>query len=158
MSTDTSLAPRLVELTGPRPGHEHMLQHGVLIIGRGEGADVELPSPDVSRRHAEIEVDLEGATIRDLGSKNGVEIGEVAVAGDHRLSDGDRIQIGGIELELQHPSARVHRLMRDAGEVTATRRNPPDRRAPEYRSPLVPLLVSIVLGVILTVLIVNSWR
>ncbi len=44
-------------------------------IGRAEGTDLSFPTdPNLSRRHAEIDVDAEGFVIRDLGSSNGLYV------------------------------------------------------------------------------------
>lgn len=63
----------LIEGQNPIP-----LQAGVkLILGRStEEADVVLPDTKVSRRHAELEAQVEAVTLTDLNSANGVFVGE----------------------------------------------------------------------------------
>jgi pSer/pThr/pTyr-binding forkhead associated (FHA) protein len=52
----------------------------------------------VSRRHASILIDAEGALLEDLGSKNGTTVGTETVSGRVRLRDGDSLRVGSIRL------------------------------------------------------------
>src|SRR5258705_4884853 len=45
--------------------------HAPLIVGRAPTCDVSVPDPTISRRHAELVVDDDQVTLRDLGSSNG---------------------------------------------------------------------------------------
>ena len=63
---------------------------GRLVIGRGEDADLNLDEPEMSRRHAQIEVSAEGIYLRDLGSANGTFVNGVQVR-DAVLFAGDQI-------------------------------------------------------------------
>ena len=78
--------------------HRFLLAPGERIIGRDPDIDVTLESTTVSRRHARVAISSEGATIEDLGSKNGTFVndrrlvdGSVAAVGN-----GDRIRIGSL--------------------------------------------------------------
>ena len=108
---------------------------------------------DVSRRHAELEITSDGATIRDLGSKNGVAIDgrRVAVAA---LDDGARVSLGELGLILDHPGARIGRVLHRSGEPTA--RRPRDVVASETTRAnlLVPALAAATFAVMLTLLLV----
>jgi hypothetical protein len=72
-----------------------------LVIGRGQAADLRIPSPAVSRRHAAINGSAGELTLSDLGSGNGssingvpclegeimyLEAGDVLVLGDARFT------------------------------------------------------------------------
>jgi DNA-binding winged helix-turn-helix (wHTH) protein len=74
------------------------LHDGENVIGRDPDSSVWLDATSVSRRHARISVADSGATLEDLGSKNGTRIGEEAVAASVALRDGDRIVIGNVPL------------------------------------------------------------
>ena len=69
------------------------LDRGVLVIGRGVDADLTLPDPGVSRRHAEIRYDAGIATVVDLSSTNGTTVNGRKVA-TAQLQDGDHIGVG----------------------------------------------------------------
>ncbi len=77
---------------------EFDLPHGTTVLGRGTECHVTIEDPLVSRQHARIVVDDEGATIADLGSRNGVRVNAQVIHDATRLSDGDRIRIGTQEL------------------------------------------------------------
>jgi diguanylate cyclase (GGDEF)-like protein len=62
-------------------------------IGRRPESEVLVQDPGVSRRHATIRVDELGATVRDLGSRNGTFVNGHARP-EARVGDGGRIQIG----------------------------------------------------------------
>jgi len=63
-------------------------------VGRHTGSDVHLPDRSVSRNHARIVLDDEGAFVEDLGSVNGTWLGEHRTAGRTRLPDSCRLQFG----------------------------------------------------------------
>ncbi|MDT0306994.1 DUF3662 and FHA domain-containing protein [Streptomyces sp. DSM 44917] len=79
---------RWVEINGTR----HQISRPSMVIGRSTEADVRIDDPGVSRRHCEIQA-TEPATVRDLGSTNGI-----VVDGQHTkratLRDGSRIIVG----------------------------------------------------------------
>lgn len=80
---------------------------GTTRIGRDPGSDVWLQDESVSRRHAEIVVDEGGASIRDLGSRNGTTVNGTALspnADPVPLRIGDRIGFGALSLVVSSPS------------------------------------------------------
>ena len=70
------------------------LQAGENVFGREEDARVRIDSPGVSRRHARIVIREGGATLEDLGSKNGTFLGDRRLEGPLRLQDGDTFRLG----------------------------------------------------------------
>ncbi|HEY0165918.1 MAG TPA: FtsK/SpoIIIE domain-containing protein [Jatrophihabitans sp.] len=69
---------------GPDSGQLRALSRGRHLIGRAQGSDLELQDPDVSRRHAELCVDLRGITVRDLDSTNGTWLNGTQVTTEPR--------------------------------------------------------------------------
>src|SRR5262249_5609371 len=47
------------------------LTEGKCVVGSAPTADLVISEPGVSRNHAELELDVEGVRIHDLGSRNG---------------------------------------------------------------------------------------
>lgn len=84
---------RLSLLEGDEPVREFLLKPGASVIGRLAQSDIQLPSPDVSRRHAQVTVGPDGCFVSDLGSENGVAVNGHRVE-RHRLEDGDVIVLG----------------------------------------------------------------
>ena len=75
---------------------EVTLLPGENVIGR-EGAGIVLvKSSTVSRRHARITLDPSGATVEDLGSKNGTYVNDRRVEVPTPVADGDQIRIGSL--------------------------------------------------------------
>lgn len=66
-------------------------------LGR-RGADVAVGHPTVSRRHAQIERDRGGWTIRDLGSRNGTLVNDSPPSRRAPLTHGDRLALGDVAL------------------------------------------------------------
>jgi len=77
---------RRIELDGP-----------VLVLGRGLEADLQLADVGVSRRHAEVRLDADGASVVDLGSTNGTRVNGRRVA-SAPLRDGDHIGLGATDI------------------------------------------------------------
>lgn len=74
------------------------LPQGDTVIGRSATCQVTIEDPLVSREHARIRISGERATIEDLGSRNGVQVGGGTIRGVHLLRDGERLRIGTQEL------------------------------------------------------------
>ncbi|NND53542.1 MAG: FHA domain-containing protein [Gammaproteobacteria bacterium] len=74
------------------------LNNSITTIGREPANDVQIRSRFVSRFHARIVSDRDGATIEDLDSRNGVAVNAEKVR-RRQLRNGDFIKIGRIQLQ-----------------------------------------------------------
>src|SRR5262249_53351701 len=101
------LACRLV--WGPR---EIALEPGENLIGRDHDSVVWIDDGSVSRRHARISVDQDGATLEDLGSKNGTFLHGRRIGKPARLEDRGAIKIG--------PASMVFRQFKRTGSTAST--------------------------------------
>jgi len=90
-------------------GCEIYLQPGVNLVGREPEAAVWIDASAVSRRHARIVVDSDGATLEDLGSKNGTKLQGKRIRSVAQLADRDAIAIG--------PASMVFRVYRQTGST-----------------------------------------
>ena len=70
----------------------------VFVIGRGEGADVLVPHPSVSRAHARLEIAGPRVLIEDLGSANGVRVDGIPVTGRAEAALGSLIELGAVRV------------------------------------------------------------
>jgi len=77
---------------------EFILTPGVHTIGRAPDSSVCVASTEVSRHHAQITISAAGATIKDLGSKNGTIVAGKRLTHSRDLLDGDEIRLGTITL------------------------------------------------------------
>ena len=84
-------------------GTTFRLDEGDNVIGCGPRCAVFLDVDGVSRRHANIHIDVEPrfVTLADLGSTNGTFVGRKRVTAATPLHDGDRITIASVELRVR---------------------------------------------------------
>jgi len=102
----------------PNQGTEQPLEPGAT-IGR-EGCDITLSDPDVSRRHAAIQIVRDEVSIEDLGSTNGTLVNGQRIEERRRLSDGDEIQIGSTVWRLRAPASATRLVDRPTGATRLT--------------------------------------
>ena len=84
----------LFALRGPQLGSVFRLATPSTAIGRDSGVDVRLEDATVSGQHARLLVHAHGASIEDLGSRNGTFVNERRVEGRALLADGDHVRLG----------------------------------------------------------------
>jgi len=99
----------------PAQGVERPLEPGTT-IGR-EGCDITLPDPDVSRRHAAIQIMAGELSIEDLGSTNGTFVNGEQIMERRTLRGGDEVRIGSTVWRLRAP-AEATRLSDVPSEVS----------------------------------------
>src|SRR5579862_868252 len=78
-------------------GRSYQLQDERTVIGRPEDADIQVPEPNVSRRHAEVRREGQEFVLVDLDSTNGIEVDGRRVK-RLELEDGTHFTIGSTEL------------------------------------------------------------
>jgi hypothetical protein len=158
---------RLIELHASAPGRAHELGIGVHVLGRDASAGVTLVHADVSRHHAELTITAEGASIRDLGSKNGMVVNGRKLE-QAALEHGSRLAFGELQLLLEHHGDRIDRLLARSGELTVRRpraQEPTGRSSASLgpslggapvppRSLLVPALAAVAFALLLVALLV----
>jgi DNA-binding winged helix-turn-helix (wHTH) protein len=88
------------------------LEAGENLLGRDRNAVVWIDDESVSRRHARLVIDDSGATLEDLGSKNGTYLRGKKIRTATRLGDKDVIRIG--------PATIVIRFFRRTGTTVST--------------------------------------
>ena len=120
----------LVVYSGGDTGRQITLAEGTSAIGRSAAATVQIDGPDMSRLHAEVQVEGASVILRDLGSANGSFVQDQRLAGPRLLQDGDLVRLGSVILKFyEHRSVdaalhdRVYRMaMIDAGTGLYNRR------------------------------------
>ncbi|MGH9139882.1 MAG: FHA domain-containing protein [Vicinamibacterales bacterium] len=80
---------------------EISLPRGQHVLGRSNEVTVFVDDAGVSRHHARITIDDRGATLEDLGSKNGTVLNGSAIAGATLLADGAVIVLGATALRFR---------------------------------------------------------
>ena len=105
------------QTTGPEAGpkdprliwerREFPLREGENLLGRSQDAAARIDAATVSRHHARILVSKDGATLEDLGSKNGTFLRGQRLSAPRALRDGDEIALGRIRLTFRMPSGQA---------------------------------------------------
>lgn len=81
------------------------LRAGETLLGRSPNCSIVLADPRVSREHAAVRVNDEGASVEYLGSRNGTRVNGRKLTKPTALQPGDVLQLGRqrIEIELATP-------------------------------------------------------
>jgi pSer/pThr/pTyr-binding forkhead associated (FHA) protein len=75
-----------------------------LVIGRAKEAEIRLDDREISRYHAELVLEVDGAVrARDLGSRSGIVVGAERID-EHLLEPGHPFKLGHTSLLLEHPA------------------------------------------------------
>ena len=94
------------------PQREFRLVRGDNVVGRDPAADVFIPSPGVSRRHAVITTHGATAVVADV-SKNGTRVDGVKIAAPTPLRSGCVLTFGSIDVvyRLTSPDSETESLI-----------------------------------------------
>jgi predicted component of type VI protein secretion system len=138
------MPPQLVAVTD---GPNIPLDKPIVLIGRHQECDIQIPSRKISRRHCCVAQVYNYLVVRDLGSTNGVRInGARAVEG--KLEPGDEVTIGNLTYRVQWddhmiaagPPRAVHRpALQSSDQPFALPDSPNDGPVPQAK-PAHPLL------------------
>jgi putative peptide zinc metalloprotease protein len=127
------------------PGGERIPLDRPLVIGRAPSSEIRLEDPSVSRTHARVEVDADGASLADAGSSYGTYVDGRRLADAVDLRPGMRIELGDSRFEVAErteASAAGHTVSVPAGtslvveqpSVRRTRLRGHGARKPRLRS------------------------
>jgi pSer/pThr/pTyr-binding forkhead associated (FHA) protein len=98
---------RVVVTTGSDQGKELAIAdfEKTYVVGRAPDADLPIADKDASRRHVEISRRGDAVCVRELGSKNGTELGKkkLEAGKDTPWPAGATLRIGDTELVLEDP-------------------------------------------------------
>ncbi len=123
--------PHLLVLTGPGAGTRLPLGPEQT-LGRSRRADLRLDDPGASRLHARVRIDTGGATVEDLGSKNGLRVNGVPLRARARpLRPGDQLQLGDTSLALVHREVLAAQAMTEPAPPAGAPARPSSRRGAE---------------------------
>ncbi len=73
---------------------------GTLVVGRDPGCEIYDPDPLLSRRHAQFVLGAKGASVRDLDSRNGIQVNGSPVK-EAPLRPGDVVQIAHLRIRYE---------------------------------------------------------
>lgn len=110
--------PRLVLLTEGFTGRSFELKAERNTVGRHEDNSFQIPHSSVSGHHAEILLQGETVTVKDLGSTNGTYLNGSQIT-ESALQPGQTVRFGSIEarVELSPPSGPPPKKIQDKTTV-----------------------------------------
>ena len=82
-------------------GRRYALSAGPNVVGRDPAAAIPIDHVSVSRRHAQVSLSGGGATIQDLGSRNGTYLNGRRLETAAALKDGDVIRLGSVTIVVE---------------------------------------------------------
>ncbi len=99
----------LINVGADGTSREIVMKKPRLVIGRREGADIRIPTANVSREHCEILEENGHLRVRDLGSSNGTYVNRQRVQ-EQPLKAGDLIGVGPAVflVQVEGQPAQVH--------------------------------------------------
>jgi pSer/pThr/pTyr-binding forkhead associated (FHA) protein len=100
------MATHLAQLVAKSEGPNILLDKPILLIGRSQECDIQIPSRKISRRHCCIAQVDDHLVVRDLGSTNGIRINGVRV-NEGQLIAGDELTVGNFCYQVSftaHPT------------------------------------------------------
>jgi len=84
---------RITQHPGMSPGQRIPLTVDGFVIGREPDCNLAVPSPTVSRRHAELRLENGQWSIEDLRTRNGTQVNGQPIHGRTPLKDNDEIRV-----------------------------------------------------------------
>lgn len=132
----------LIMLSGNNVGQVYPLDRTATLIGREDGAHIQLMDAGISRRHAMVSLDEDGNyVLDDAGSRNGTFANNRRLDGPYHLEDGDKVQVGvmtilkfsyGDDLEASYAQKMYDAALRDDLTGVFNRRYLNDRLHSEF--------------------------
>lgn len=92
---------KLYVISGVAAARSFDLRPGSTVIGRDQAADIQIPSKEISRKHARIDVGASDVTIQDLQSSNGTIVNGKVIT-EKKIKHKDQIILGDVILELRN--------------------------------------------------------
>jgi hypothetical protein len=132
--------PRLLVNPGTPHQWEINLKPGTNTLGRSSSCDAQVNHGSVSSTHCEVTVNGDAIVVRDLGSTNGTFLNRAPIE-QATLTSGQRLQLGGVEMELAPDSAAP----RVAPSAIRVARSEPEA-APANSAPAPPMAPARITG------------
>jgi pSer/pThr/pTyr-binding forkhead associated (FHA) protein len=80
---------------------------GALTLGRSAECDISIPSDEISRHHAKLQLVSDGVMVEDLGSANGTFVNNQRVHGSTLMRHGDELRLDTVRFMLMSPAAEA---------------------------------------------------
>jgi pSer/pThr/pTyr-binding forkhead associated (FHA) protein len=97
------MASHPAQLVALSEGPNILLDKPILLIGRHQECDIQIPSRKISRRHCCIAQVDDHLVVRDLCSTNGIRVNGTRV-NEGRIKPGDELTIGNFRYQVNWPA------------------------------------------------------
>jgi len=87
--------------------------HGMMTVGRASECGISVPSEEISRQHAKLQVMPDGIAVEDLGSANGTFINDKRVH-TGMLKPGDELRLDTVRFMLVAPHLEMQQVAKAA--------------------------------------------
>lgn len=115
-----------------------------MTIGRHSECDISVPTDEVSRKHAKLQVMPDGIMVEDLGSANGTFINGKRLQRAEMLKAGDELRLDTIRFMLMSPGMEMPAAAKQ--NDLATKQNLPQPKVSETKkSSAMPLIIGAVI-------------
>src|SRR5471030_1871736 len=101
------MAAQPAQLVALGEGPNILLDKPIVLIGRHQECDIQIPSRKISRRHCCIALISDHLVVRDLGSTNGIRINGIKVV-EGNLQPNDELTIGNMCYQVQWEGESEH--------------------------------------------------
>jgi pSer/pThr/pTyr-binding forkhead associated (FHA) protein len=92
---------------------------GALTLGRSAECDIAIPSDEISRHHAKLQVVPDGVMVEDMGSANGTFVNNQRVHGAVLMKHGDELRLDTVRFLLMSPAAEAAAAAQRSAEPVA---------------------------------------
>ena len=93
---------------------------GALTLGRSAECDISIPSDEISRHHAKLQLVADGVMVEDMGSANGTFVNNQRVHGSMLMRHGDELRLDTVRFMLMSPAAEAASAAQRAPDPAAT--------------------------------------
>lgn len=93
---------------------------GALTLGRSAECDISIPSDEISRHHAKLQLVADGVMVEDMGSANGTFVNNQRVHGSTLMRHGDELRLDTVRFMLMSPAAEAASAAQRPAEPVVT--------------------------------------
>lgn len=94
-------------VSGPTFGKTYAMV-GTLVVGRSSDSGICIPTDEISRQHAKLQVVPDGVMVEDMGSANGTFVNNQRVHAGTLLKPGDELRLDTVRFLLMSPGMDAH--------------------------------------------------
>lgn len=127
---------------------------GTMTIGRAAECDISIPGEEISRKHAKLQVQIDGISIEDLGSSNGTFINGKRVQSG-LAKGGDEIRLDTVRFMLVAPGQEMGGAKAPAAAATPAA-SAAAAAAPKARSGAMKSALWVLVGLVATGAIIGA--